>query len=412
MDDIFFPEFDESGNQTRIMTDTGIWTLTYDSENRPTEFTTNTSGGTTTIQCTYDSVGRRSSKKVIVNGTVISYHRFIYRGYLQITCCDLTRSSHPTLWLITWDITQPVATRPLAIQINGTWFTYGWDLSKNICELYGSNGYIAESYTYSPYGVVGSSGNISQPIQWSSEHYDCETGLISYIYRYYTSKDGRFISNDLILDKNNYNSYTYAGNEPIMNIDILGKARKNNREKITLPNDAELNKTGINCIGYASGLDGDLQPNTVSLDHLFTKLGWQCKKIQYDEPCIADPKKPDQQIMVVFIHAVYAKIEGEDKTLKEVYDWVKKHYGGKNFWTIRNFWNQKNRKKINLINQSLSQLVDYHGVKKENCTEEGKQWSYVAHRSDTKLPIMYTHDPNTTSDRESTFAKYCCRKNK
>ena len=64
---------------------------------------------------------------------------------------------------------QPVATRPLAIQLNGTWYTYGWDLTKNICELYGTNGYIATTYTYSPFGKVTASGNVTQPIQWSGE---------------------------------------------------------------------------------------------------------------------------------------------------------------------------------------------------------------------------------------------------
>ena len=33
-------------------------------------------------------------------------------------------------------------TRPPAIQKDGTWYTYGWDLTKNICEIYGQHGYI------------------------------------------------------------------------------------------------------------------------------------------------------------------------------------------------------------------------------------------------------------------------------
>ena len=112
----------------------------------------------------------------------ISCYRYLYRGYLQITCCDLNRSNHPALWLITWDPTQPIATRPQTIQKDGTWYSaparlasqdsrsqvcsrlgvwllkshpaYGWDLTKNICELYGSNGYIRTAYTYTPYGEV------------------------------------------------------------------------------------------------------------------------------------------------------------------------------------------------------------------------------------------------------------------
>ncbi|MBQ8445013.1 MAG: hypothetical protein IJX22_01330 [Opitutales bacterium] len=79
--------------------------------------------------------GRRYFKKVTVAGTVTLYHRYIYRGYLQIACVDCTRSGHPALWLVTWDPSQPTATRPLALQKDGNWFTYGYDITKNICEV-------------------------------------------------------------------------------------------------------------------------------------------------------------------------------------------------------------------------------------------------------------------------------------
>lgn len=41
-----------------------------------------------------------------------------------------------------WTPSQPTATRPLAIQKAGTWFTYGYDITKNICEVFGQHGYI------------------------------------------------------------------------------------------------------------------------------------------------------------------------------------------------------------------------------------------------------------------------------
>ena len=53
--------------------------------------------------------------------TIELHQRYIYRGYLQVAACDLTRGGHPCLWLIVWDPTQPTATRPLAIQRDGTW---------------------------------------------------------------------------------------------------------------------------------------------------------------------------------------------------------------------------------------------------------------------------------------------------
>ena len=72
------------------------------------------------------------------------------------------------------------ATRPLAIQKDGSWFTYGWDLTKNVWELYGQHGYIRTAYNYSPYGQVSSTGDVEQPIQWSSEFNDTELGLVYY----------------------------------------------------------------------------------------------------------------------------------------------------------------------------------------------------------------------------------------
>ena len=101
-----------------------------DAENRPTDFTSQAADGTiTSVHCEYDYMGRRTTKMVTVGNNVTLQQRYIYRGYLQIASIDHTRSHHPALWFITWDPTQPVATRPLAIQKDGSWFTYGWDPS-------------------------------------------------------------------------------------------------------------------------------------------------------------------------------------------------------------------------------------------------------------------------------------------
>ena len=118
----FVPQFDADGNQTLIKAETGIWTAVYNAENRPVTFTNSDSN--TVVECQYDSMRRRAYKKVTVNGSVTLHQRYIYRGYLQIACLDLTHSHHPVMWLVTWAPTQPVATRLLAIRINGTWYTF------------------------------------------------------------------------------------------------------------------------------------------------------------------------------------------------------------------------------------------------------------------------------------------------
>uniref|UniRef100_UPI002633FBFB hypothetical protein n=1 Tax=uncultured Akkermansia sp. TaxID=512294 RepID=UPI002633FBFB len=50
------------------------------------------------------------------------------------------------------------------------------DLTKNVMELYKSNGTIANSYSYAPFGEVTQRGNITNPLQWSNEAYDAELG--------------------------------------------------------------------------------------------------------------------------------------------------------------------------------------------------------------------------------------------
>ena len=199
----FVPTFDADGNQTKVKTSTGIWDVSYNILNRPTSFVrTNADGTQTKITAAYDTHGRRVWKKVEeiaadgTTATVTSHRLFLYRGYLQIASLDLTRPTLPAEHFILWDPTQPVATRPLAIQKNGTWYTYGWDLTKNICEVFGADGYIKTAYTYTPYGAVTANGNVTQPIQWSSEYNDSELGLVYYNYRHYNQADGRWTQFD------------------------------------------------------------------------------------------------------------------------------------------------------------------------------------------------------------------------
>ena len=83
----------------------------------------------------------------------------------------------------------------------GGWYTYGIDLTKNLCEVFGSAGYIATAYTYTPYGSVTATGSTTQPIQWSSEFYDSELALVYYNYRHYNPVDGRWLSMGFIINK-------------------------------------------------------------------------------------------------------------------------------------------------------------------------------------------------------------------
>ena len=208
----FTPEYDLDGNQTKIQTSTGIWSVIYNAENRPINFTNEASN--TIIEARYDHMGRRAWKKVTENGNSSSttFEAYIYRGYLQIASEGL-KAGQGAKHFITWDPTEPQATRPLSIEQLGTWFTYGLDLSKNITELYTNTDEIATSYRYSPFGAVTQTGNTNNPLQWSSEIYDSELALTYYNYRHYNPSDGRWINRDPIGIEGGLNLYVFVGNK-------------------------------------------------------------------------------------------------------------------------------------------------------------------------------------------------------
>ncbi len=122
--------------------------------------------------------------------------------------------------------TQPIATRPLALQKDGTWYSYGWDLTKNICEVFGTDGYIKTAYSYTPYGAVTEEGVVTQPIQWSSEYHDSELALVYYNYRHYNPTDGRWTGRDFLSENSDPRLYCYTANRPVIDCDILGMEHK------------------------------------------------------------------------------------------------------------------------------------------------------------------------------------------
>jgi len=140
-------------------------------------------------------------KKVTVNGTVVSYERYLYRGYLQLAALDMLDNRN-VLRTLLWDPLEPVATRPLALMQAASLYCYGWDFNKNVTEVFDREGAVAATYDYSPYGIVGSTGNLAQPVQWSSEMNDEELALVYYNYRYYNPADGRWINKDPLKEEN------------------------------------------------------------------------------------------------------------------------------------------------------------------------------------------------------------------
>ena len=227
----FTPQYDADGNQTLVKTSTGIWTVTYNAENRPVKFESEDGG--TTVECAYDSMGRRFEKKVTVGGTTGFHARYLYRDYLQVAECDLTGETPALVRSYLWDPSEPEATRVLAMtrwEANGTQVKEHLycmhDAMKNVTSLFGEARGRRALYEYRPYGgLITSEGNMAQEnkFRFSSEYMDDELGLIYYNYRHLNPRDGRWISRDPIMEQGGWNLFAFVKNNSIINFDYLGE---------------------------------------------------------------------------------------------------------------------------------------------------------------------------------------------
>lgn len=112
----FLPEYDLEGNQTKVKTATGEWSVTYNAFNQAIEFVQ----GEMRIECLYDYLHRRVEKSVYNGENLVSRKRFIYKDYLQIAELDAANADETVLPILKktylWDPVETTATRILAMR--------------------------------------------------------------------------------------------------------------------------------------------------------------------------------------------------------------------------------------------------------------------------------------------------------
>ena len=217
------PEYDNVGNQLKVVTETGEWSLVWNAERRPVTWTS--ADGKTVVTSAYDSMGRRCRRQVRVNGTLTRDERYLYRGYLRIATLDALNGD-ALVHAILWDPSEPEATRPLGLTTSdGTHYSYGHDFTKNVTEMLDETGRLVASYEYDPYGRTviesGSCGH-ANPLGFSSEITDRETGTMYYNYRDYNPTDGRWLTRDPIGEQGGRNLYGFSRGNSVMYTDCLG----------------------------------------------------------------------------------------------------------------------------------------------------------------------------------------------
>jgi len=195
--------YDDNGN----LTGGAGRTLTYNLENKPTSIT---SGGQTTT-FVYDGDGGRVKK--IVGATTIRYISKLYE-------CDNAACSR-----FIFAGSQRIAVVPNS----GGVYYYHADHLGSSSVITDSTGIKVQALTYYPYGAVRTNvpgTPVDVPYKYTGKELDSSTGLYFYEARYYDPVLGRFISADTLVPRPNdpqeFNRYTYAGNNPLLYTDPTG----------------------------------------------------------------------------------------------------------------------------------------------------------------------------------------------
>ena len=128
----------------------------------------------------------------------------------------------------------PVTGQPLMLRTSsGKQSLYVYDGTGNPAALLTSDNYQAFAYSYDPYGVPtltsnsGGSGVPQNPYLFKGGIQDRTTGWVHYGARWYNPGTGRWTQQDTLdapLDPANANRYAYAGDDPVNNLDPLGRS--------------------------------------------------------------------------------------------------------------------------------------------------------------------------------------------
>ena len=221
--------YDQDGN---LLQD-GLWTYTWDAENRLTRMVSRTDTPNPSWQALdfhYDWQGRRISKTVSnwVSGhwSLVTDHRFVHDGWnlVAVLTSDLT-----PLATCTWGTDASgtpqgaggvggLLSMTLHIGTNAGTYFYCYDGNGNVVALVNAaTGEVAAQYEYGPFHeLIRATGPLARenPFLAATKYHDSETGLQHYGYRYYNPSTGRSLSRDPVGERGGANQYAFASNDP------------------------------------------------------------------------------------------------------------------------------------------------------------------------------------------------------
>lgn len=215
--------YDDDGNTTSD----GAWTYEYDANNRLKRM----HNSTYNLLFKYDYMGRRV-KKESTTGGVTATTKFLYNGMELLAelnaSGNVTKSFH---WGPDMSGAQGGAGGAEGLVYQHDWTTGkgyypAYDLSGNLVGLLDTVGAWKAWYAYDAFGNLhansGGDYETENPIRYSTQYTDKESGLVYYGFRFYDPSKGRFLTRDPIGEAGGLNLYRFVGNNPVNAVDRLG----------------------------------------------------------------------------------------------------------------------------------------------------------------------------------------------
>ncbi|BET65394.1 hypothetical protein ASA1KI_03120 [Opitutales bacterium ASA1] len=113
----------------------------------------------------------------------------------------------------------------LMVEVGGQRHYPVFDSRSNVTGLVNESGGIVAAYSYDAFGrTTNQQGSLADtnPMRFSTQYTDKETGLVCFGHRYYSPKLGRFLNRDPIGEAGGVNLYGFCGNDPVNSNDLLG----------------------------------------------------------------------------------------------------------------------------------------------------------------------------------------------
>ena len=194
---------------------------TYDQENRLIRVTTANGNRS---EFSYDGMSRRIETRDYQANSLMLTTRYVYDGVLPLAELN---GSNVTTRTITRG-TDLSGSMQGAGGIGGILATngneYSYDGNGNVRDIISASGLNVAHYEYDPFGnkTVSSGSYSSQPYQWSSKEFHQPSGMVYYLYRFYSPQLCRWINRDPIEEAGGINLYGFVGNDGVNSFDALG----------------------------------------------------------------------------------------------------------------------------------------------------------------------------------------------